>query len=101
MSVVKSRYSDSVYFEVVEKVIDETLREGLMAEKLNPAAFPEISPSSMEQGQDLEYVADFDVMPEIKDIDLAGVKVKKATAEVVDADIDSSLEQLQKQHDLV
>lgn len=97
MSIVKSRYGDSVYFEVVEKVIDETVREALAAEKMNPAALPDVSPTTMEPGKDLVYEADFDLMPEIKDVDLKGVKIKTAVATVADEDVDLSLEQLQKQ----
>ncbi len=97
MNIVKARYGDSVYFEVVEKVIDETVREALTTEKLNPAALPDVSPTTMEPGKDLVYEADFDLMPEIKDVDLKGVKIKTAVAEVSEADIDLSLEQLQKQ----
>ena len=97
MNIVKARYGDSVYFEVVEKVIDETVREALTTEKLNPAALPDVSPTTMEPGKDLVYEADFDLMPEIKDVDLKGVKIKTAVAKVSEADIDLSLEQLQKQ----
>ena len=97
MNIVKARYGDSVYFEVVEKVIDETVREALASEKLNPAAMPDVNPTTMEPGKDLVYEADFDLMPEIKDIDLADIKIKTAVATVQDKDIDLSLEQLQKQ----
>ena len=97
MNIVKARYGDSVYFEVVEKVIDETVREALASEKLNPAAIPDVNPTTMEPGKDLVYEADFDLMPEIKDINLADIKIKTAVATVKDKDIDLSLEQLQKQ----
>ena len=97
MNIVKARYGDSVYFEVVEKVIDEALREALVAEKINPAAMPDVNPTTMEPGKDLVFEADFDLMPEIKDIDLSGIKIKTAVATVKDEDLDASLEQLQKQ----
>ena len=97
MNIVKARYGDSVYFEVVEKVIDETVREALTAEKLNPAAMPDVNPTTMEPGKDLVYEADFDLMPEIKDINLTDIKIKTAVATVKEKDIDLSLEQLQKQ----
>ena len=97
MNIVKARYGDSVYFEVVEKVIDETVREALVAEKLNPAAMPDVNPKTMEPGKDLVFEADFDLMPEIKGIDLTGIKIKTAVAKVGKKDIDVSVEQLQKQ----
>lgn len=97
-SVVKSRYSDSVYYEVVQQVIDETMREALEQEKIVPAAMPEVTPTTMEPGKDLEYVADFDVYPEFTKLDLKGVTVKKATADVKAEDIDNTVDTIRKQH---
>lgn len=97
-NVVKSRYADSVYYEVVQQVIDQTLREALEQEKIVPAALPDVTPTVMENGKDLEYVADFDVYPEFKKLDLSGVKVKKATAKVAKKDIDETIDTIRKQH---
>lgn len=97
-NVVRSRYAESVYFEVVQQVIDETLREALQQEKIVPAALPEVTPTTMESGKDLEYVADFDVYPEFKKLDLTGVKIKKATAKVAKKDIDETIDTIRKQH---
>lgn len=96
--IVKSRYADSVYYEVVEQVIDETLREALEQEKIIPAALPEVTPTTMENGKDLEYSADFDVYPEFKKLDLTGVKIKKAIAKVATKNIDETIETIRKQH---
>ena len=97
-SVVKSRYSDSVYYEVVQQVIDETMREALEQEKIVPAAMPEVTPTTMEPGKDLEYVADFDVYPEFSKLDLKGVTVNKATADITAEDIDNTIDTIRKQH---
>ena len=97
-SVVKSRYADSVYYEVVQQVIDETLREALQKEEIVPAAMPNVTPTTMENGKDLEYVADFDVYPEFKKLDLSGVEVKKAIAKVVKKDVDETIDTIRKQH---
>lgn len=97
IGVIKARYGESVHFEVIEKVIDDTLREALIAEKINPAAVPDVIPTVMEPGKDLEYVADFDLMPELENVDLKGTKVKIVEATITKRDVDNSLEQLRKQ----
>lgn len=96
-NVVKTRYADSVHYEVVQQLIEQTMREALEQEEVVPAAVPDITPTAMEQGKDLEYTADFDVFPEFSKLDLSGVTVEKATAEVGAEQVDSTLENMRKQ----
>ncbi|MGH1543178.1 MAG: trigger factor [Arenicella sp.] len=96
--VVQKRYSDSVHYEVVQQVIDQTLREALEQEKVVPAAVPDVTPTAMEPGKDLEYTADFDVYPTFSKLDLKGVKVKTAEASVDAKDVDRTLDSMRKQH---
>jgi len=98
LKVVKSRYQDSVFYEVVDKVINETLQEALGQEKLVPAGMPDIEPKDLALGNDLAYIADFDIYPTFKKFDLDGVKVKRVTAEVEKADIERTVDNIRKQH---
>jgi trigger factor len=51
----------------------------------------------MEAGKGLEYVAVFEVLPEIKLASLAGVKLDKVECKVTDADVDRIIDNLRKQ----
>jgi len=97
LKVVKSRYQDSVFYEVVDKVINETLQEALGQEKVVPAAVPDIEPKNLELGKDLEYVADFDIYPTFSKFDLDGVKVKRATAKADAKDVQRTIDNIRKQ----
>jgi len=97
LSVVKKQYGASVMQEVVGEVMQNTLREAVVQESLNPAGNPTIEPTSMEPGKPLEYTATFEVYPEIELIDCAKLEVERATAEVADADVDTMIETLLKQ----
>ncbi|MCW8935932.1 MAG: trigger factor [Gammaproteobacteria bacterium] len=97
LSVVKKQYGASVMQEVVGEVMQNTLRDAVVQESLNPAGNPTIEPTSMEPGKPLEYTATFEVYPEIELIDCASLEVERTTAEVADADVDKMIETLLKQ----
>lgn len=97
MKVVKQQYGASVVQEVVGEVMQTSLRDAVVQESLNPAGNPTIEPKSMEPGKPLEYVATFEVYPEVTLNDCSKLEIERATAEVTDADVDTMLETLQKQ----
>ncbi len=97
MKVVKQQYGASVMQEVIGEVMQNSLRDAVAQESLNPAGNPTIEPKSMEPGKPLEYIATFEVYPEIELIDCAKLEVERATAEVGDTDVDKMIDTLLKQ----
>ena len=97
LSVVKKQYGASVMQEVVSDVMQNTLRDAVIQESLNPAGNPSIEPTSMEPGKPLEFIATFEVYPEIELIDCAKLEVERTTAEVTDSDVDTMIDTLLKQ----
>ncbi len=97
LKVVKQQYGASVMQEVIGEVMQSSLRDAVTQESLNPAGNPTIEPKSMEPGQPLEYIATFEVYPEIELVDCASLEVERTTAEVADADVDTMIGTLLKQ----
>lgn len=95
--VVKRRYGQGIRQEVLGEVIQNTFYEAVTQEKLKPAGGPEIEPKSDKEGEDFQYVARFEVYPEIELVDYSPAEITKQTAEVTDADVDNMVESLQKQ----
>lgn len=95
--VVKKRYGDGVYQEVVSELLQTSYHEALTQEKIVPAGAPEIEPRSMEAGQALEYVATFEVFPEVEPADMNGVAIQRPQVEVSDADVDRVIDSLRRQ----
>jgi trigger factor len=95
--VLQKRYGDQVRSEVLGEVLQATYSEAVSNENLRPAGVPQIEPKQMDAGQDLEYVATFEVLPEFEVQGAEGVALRQPTAEVGDADIDEVLENLRKQ----
>ena len=97
LKVVESRFGGDVLNEVAGSLIESSLREALTQENLVPAGGPEVQPTKMERGQDLEYVASFDIFPKIDKPDISGVEMERPVYNVDEADIDATIETMRKQ----
>ena len=97
-SVVKKRYGDSVRYEVVEGLLGKTFQQAAGQENLRVAGLPEIDLKTMEAGQDLEYIATFQVYPEIIIAGVETLTISRPVAEVTDADLDKMVEIIRKQN---
>ncbi len=97
MKVMRQRFGAGVRQEVLGEVMSQSFQEAVVQEKLRPAGQPSIEPRSIDAGKDLEYVATFEVFPEVEVIEMKGFSIEKPVAEVTDADIDNIIEVFRKQ----
>ena len=97
MKVIRQRFGAGVRQEVLGEVMSQTFREAVIQEKLRPAGQPNIEPKNMEAGKDLEYVATFEVFPDVEVADMNGFEVDKVVATVEDSDIDTIIEVFRKE----
>ncbi|WP_339843519.1 trigger factor [uncultured Halopseudomonas sp.] len=98
MSVIRKRFGGSARQEVMGEVIQSSFYEAIMQEKLNPAGAPSVEPKELDEGKDFEYVATFEVYPEITLGDFGDIKVERIESEVRDEDLENMLEILRKQN---
>ena len=97
LSVVKQRFGQGVRQEVLGEVMSQSYYEALGQEKVRAAGQPRIEPKLMEEGKDLEFVATFEVFPEIQLGDFGSIEVERKTAEITEQDVDNMIETLRKQ----
>jgi trigger factor len=95
--VVEQRYGGQLLEEAAGDVIQRTLSEAISERKLRPAGGTRIQHKQLARGKDLEYTAEFDVYPEIKKLDLAGVEIERPVPEIGDADVDRTLDTMRRQ----
>ena len=97
-SVIEKRFGPQVRAEILDGLLREGFGNALKDETFQIAGSPRIEPSDETAGEgEIAYVADFEVVPEFGDIDLAKLNVIRNTAEVEDADIDRMIENLREQ----
>ena len=98
MSVIRKRFGGSARQEVIGEVIQSSFYEAIMQEKLNPAGAPSVEPKELNEGKDFEYIATFEVYPELALGDFGDISVERIESEVTDADLEKMLEILRKQN---
>ncbi|MDX1552463.1 MAG: trigger factor, partial [Marinobacter sp.] len=97
MSVVKRRFGDSVRQEIVGEVMRDNYIKALQEQDINPAGWPKFEPKTMEEGKDLEFVAIFEVLPEVELGDFSKISVEKPKAEITEKDVDTMIDNLRRQ----
>ena len=97
LKIIKERFGRGVRQEVLGEVMSQSYYEALGQEEVKAAGQPRIEPKTMEEGKDLEFVATFEVFPEVQLGDFANIEVVRKTAEISDADVDKMVETLRQQ----
>ncbi len=97
LKVVKQRFGAGVRQEVIGEAMSRSFYEAVQQEDVKPAGQPAIEPKEMSEGKDVEFIATFEVYPEIALGDTTGFEIEKLTADVQDADVDNMIDVLRKQ----
>ena len=96
-NVVKKRFGKGVRGEVIGELMSQSFYEAVTQENLKPAGQPKIEPLDVDEGQDLKFVATFEVYPDIKLPDFKKITIEKPIADVEGKDIDQMVETLREQ----
>ena len=94
-SVLQQRFGRQVRQEVLGEMIQNSYQEALSKEKLRPVSNPEIVMD--DEGETVEYTAEFQVYPELEALNLDNLKVERPESEVKDEDIDNMITTLREQ----
>ena len=97
-SVIRKRYGGQVRQEVLQEMLQSSYSEALDREQLQPAGGPTIEPETVDEGQDLTYVATFEIYPEFELSGLDSLKIEAPEAAVEDGDIQKMLDNLREQN---
>ena len=96
--VVKKMYGSRVRSEIMGDLIQSSYVEALQDQDQRPAGPPRIEPSNMaEEDNGFEYIAEFEVYPEVSLENVGDIEVTRQTAEIRDADLDVMIEKLREQ----
>lgn len=96
--VVMQQYGNQVRQEVVSGKVEESFGEAITQHQLRVAGYPSIEPKPVAENSDsYEYIATFEVFPEVKIDDLSKLKIERPKVTLSDKDVNSTLEVLRKQ----
>ncbi len=102
LKMVASTYGPQVRSEVIGDAIQKNFSDTVQEQKLRVAGYPRIEPRSLGEGEAandaaFEFVATFEVYPEVAIADLATLAVERPIALVGEDDVDKTIETLRKQ----
>jgi len=98
VSLLRKRFGDSVRGEILEQAVNDTSTQTLTERGLRPAGQPKIEVTSFEDGGNLEYTMEFDIIPEIEPCDFSKISLERLVVGVDEKEIDEALERLADMH---
>lgn len=99
LPILKQFFGDRIAAEVSGKLVDETLPQALLDQKLEPVAQPRVETGGKLEGdRDWEYTAHLEVRPEVGEIVLDGITLERQVATIEDADVEHRIEHMREAH---
>ena len=94
--VIEQQYGEAARLEVIQDLVRGSYPEAVDKAGVHPASAPSFEVVAEKAGEALEYLARFEVYPEIKLKALSELKVERPTVEVGAGDIDKVIESMRK-----
>ena len=90
-SMIEQKYRPSVLGEVLDDMIKDAVNKVIEDNKLRPAVTPDIKIEKFEDGKDIEFTVETEVLPEITLGDFSKISLKKYTAKVPAEEIEKAI----------
>ena len=97
VSHVRRLHGQAVLGEVLEETVNTSSQEALDKDEVRPALQPNIEIVTFEEGVDLEYTMEVEIMPAIETGDFSKISLERQVAKVEDSDIDDAVKNLAEQ----
>jgi trigger factor len=94
--VIEQQYGDAARLEVIQDLVRGSYPEAVDKAGVQPATAPHFEVVAEKSGEPLEYLARFEVFPEIKLKALADITVERPAVQVGDGDIDKVVESMRR-----
>lgn len=97
LTVVQKKYGPSLRQEVIGDIIREALSKTMEDPALKIAGYPKVDELKDKLGENLEFVASFEVYPEVTLSDFSQVEIEKRIVTLTDEDVQRMIARLQDQ----
>jgi trigger factor len=101
ISTIKRRFPKEIKNEVREKLLERSLKDALVEQKIAPVGTPalDVKNITVTENQPVEYDVEVEFIPPFELTDYKGVQIKKPTVEdASESSINHALESLQRQN---
>ncbi|MBI2707798.1 MAG: trigger factor [Proteobacteria bacterium] len=98
LSLLKQRYQAEALGEVIESCVDKAVKQAVQDHSLKLALKPNVTLNSYEEGKDLTFHMDLEVLPTINEIKLDGLSFEKHVVTIPSEQIADVLKNLANRH---
>lgn len=95
-SVLERLYKKDVHADVAARLARDTLIEALQESELPVIGTPRLDPPDLDPGAAYRFDVTVEIKPDIADIDLKGLSLKKTVHEISEGEIEAQLAMLQR-----
>jgi trigger factor len=96
LDIVKKKYGKEILGEAVQAIVNATTQQVLDENKLTTATQPVINIVSFDENQPLVYNMKFEVAPQVPEVSLDKLTVKRPVAKITDKELNETLENIKK-----
>lgn len=96
MSVLRQKFNANALQESVDKLMNRDLNAYLDEKKIRLAGAPKADLAKFEPGMDVEYSLEFDILPELPEIDLTKFNVTKPVTSLDEKEVEVALENIRR-----
>lgn len=99
MALLKKQFGPRVMGDAMQSAIDEALRSHLESSGDRPAVQPKVemeNGAGWKEGDDVVVTVDYEVLPEIPEVDLTGLSLERLTVKAEESAVNEALENLAK-----
>ena len=96
LSVLRQKFNESAHAEAMDKLMNADLNAYLDEKKIRLAGAPRADMPKWEMGADAEYTLDFDILPELPELDLTKITVTKPVATLDESEVTQALENIRR-----
>ncbi len=96
LPLLKKQYGQQLLGEVMQESIDGAMSEHFEQSGDRPAGQPEVKMTNeaWKEGDDVEVALNYEALPDIPEVDLAGIELEKMVVKASDAEVDEALGKL-------
>lgn len=96
LDLIRQRFGAETTADVMDRLINESAEKAITERKLRPAAQPKVDDIVAEEGKDLSFKMELEIIPEIEPMDFSKLSFEKQVADVADKTIDEAIERIAK-----
>jgi trigger factor len=95
--LIKEKYYTSGLRDATDELAQKSFNDFLKESKVSLASYPKIDFKNLDNEQsDLEIIYDFEILPEVPELNYENIKIEKKVPKIVDADVDEAIKRIRK-----